>query len=304
MKKKILFALLSFTIAITNVPVVSYALEDSKQSITENGITSSKEAEKDLFEEETGSIYEKNADLSEEEMESQDVEADDSLTDESETIDGEKEDSFEDEKNEQSGDISSQQPEEPVIPEDEEDDTTDFGEAGFVEDEQGVRYYTEDGQIAVGEQIIDGFCYIFDENGVYIGKNIYNNSMIFIDRYNTKKYKNPNMVVFGMSGAGKSFYIKLLILRYGIQNISQYVIDPEREYENVCKALDGTMFKIGPNSNTYINVFDIREESIEKNEKGYLSNKINKSLLVLCLILSTSSLVISLDKYASFTPKS
>ena len=117
---------------------------------------------------------------------------------------------------------------------------------------------------------------IFDENGVYIGKNIYNNSMIFIDRYNTKKYKNPNMVVFGMSGAGKSFYIKLLILRYGIQNISQYVIDPEREYENVCKALDGTMFKIGPNSNTYINVFDIREESIEKNEKGYLSNKINK----------------------------
>ena len=165
MKKKILFALLSFTIAITNVPVVSYALEDSKQSITENGITSSKEAEKDLFEEETGSIYEKNADLSEEEMESQDVEADDSLTDESDTIDGEKEDSFEDEKTEQRPDISSQQPEEPVIPEDEEDDTTDFGEAGFVEDEQGVRYYTEDGQIAVGEQIIDGFCYIFDENG-------------------------------------------------------------------------------------------------------------------------------------------
>ena len=117
---------------------------------------------------------------------------------------------------------------------------------------------------------------IFDESGVYIGKNIYNNSMIFIDRYNTKKYKNPNMVVFGMSGAGKSFYIKLLILRYGTQNVSQYVIDPEREYENVCKALDGTMFKIGPNSNTYINVFDIREESIEKNEKGYLSNKINK----------------------------
>ena len=117
---------------------------------------------------------------------------------------------------------------------------------------------------------------IFDEKGVYIGKNIYNNSMIFIDRYNTKKYKNPNMVVFGMSGAGKSFYIKLLILRYGTQNVSQYVIDPEREYENVCKALDGTMFKIGPNSNTYINVFDIREESIEKDEKGYLSNKINK----------------------------
>lgn len=103
---------------------------------------------------------------------------------------------------------------------------------------------------------------IFDEKGVYIGRNIHNNSMIFIDRYNTQKYKNPNMCVFGMSGAGKSFYIKLLILRYGIQEINQYVIDPDREYGNVCKALNGTLIKIGPTSNTYINVFDIREESI------------------------------------------
>ena len=117
---------------------------------------------------------------------------------------------------------------------------------------------------------------IFDEKGVYIGRNIHNNSMIFIDRYNTQKYKNPNMCVFGMSGAGKSFYIKLLILRYGIQEINQYVIDPDREYGNVCKALNGTLIKIGPTSNTYINVFDIREESIEKDEKGNLAIKIDK----------------------------
>ena len=117
---------------------------------------------------------------------------------------------------------------------------------------------------------------IFDEKGVYIGRNIYNNSMIFIDRYDNKKYKNPNMCVFGMSGAGKSYYIKLLILRYGIQNINQYVIDPDREYGNICKALNGTLLKLGPTSNTYINVFDIREESIEKDEKGYLGIKIDK----------------------------
>ena len=117
---------------------------------------------------------------------------------------------------------------------------------------------------------------IFDEKGVYIGRNIYNNSMIFIDRYNTQKYKNPNMCVFGTSGAGKSFYIKLLILRYGIQEINQYVIDPDREYGNICKALNGTLLRIGPTSNTYINIFDIREESIEKKEKGYLSIKIDK----------------------------
>ena len=42
---------------------------------------------------------------------------------------------------------------------------------------------------------------IFDEEGIFIGKNIYNNSMVFIDRYNTDKYKNANMCIFGTSGS-------------------------------------------------------------------------------------------------------
>ena len=117
---------------------------------------------------------------------------------------------------------------------------------------------------------------IFDENGIFIGTNIYNNSMVFIDRYNTEKYKNANMCIFGTSGAGKSFYTKLLILRYRLMGYEQYVIDPEREYNNLCKNLDGTLLKIGPSSNTYINILDIREESIEDNEQVYLANKISK----------------------------
>ena len=117
---------------------------------------------------------------------------------------------------------------------------------------------------------------IFDENGIFIGTNIYNNSMVFIDRYNTEKYKNANMCIFGTSGAGKSFYTKLLILRYRLMGYEQYVIDPEREYNNLCNNLDGTLLKIGPSSDTYINILDIREESIEDNEQGYLANKISK----------------------------
>ena len=117
---------------------------------------------------------------------------------------------------------------------------------------------------------------IFDEEGIFIGKNIYNNSLIFVDRYNTEKYRNANMCIFGTSGAGKSFYTKLLILRYRLMGIEQYVIDPEREYVNLAKALHGTEIKIGPSSNTYINVFDIREESLEDGEKGYLATKIGK----------------------------
>lgn len=76
-------------------------------------------------------------------------------------------------------------------------------------------------------------------------------------------------------GAGKSFYTKLLILRNRLIGIEQYVIDPDREYGALCDAVNGTLLKLGPSSNTYINVFDIRQESIEE-ESGYLANKISK----------------------------
>ena len=117
---------------------------------------------------------------------------------------------------------------------------------------------------------------IFDEKGLFIGKNIYNNSLIFVDRYNTEKYKNANMCIFGTSGAGKSFYTKLLILRARLLGIEQFVIDPEREYVNLTKELNGTEIRIGPSSKTYVNIFDIREESLEDGEKGYLATKISK----------------------------
>ena len=64
-----------------------------------------------------------------------------------------------------------------------------------------------------------------------------------------------------------------MILRYRFLGIEQYVIDPEREYEKLAKNLNGAILKIGPNSNTYINILDIRQESIE-DEKGYLATKI------------------------------
>ena len=117
---------------------------------------------------------------------------------------------------------------------------------------------------------------IFDENGIFIGRNIYNNSLIFIDRYNTNKYKNANMCIFGTSGSGKSFYTKLLILRYRLLGIEQYVIDPEREYLEICKSLKGTQIKIGPASNTFVNIMEIRKESLEDGENGYLATKISK----------------------------
>ena len=117
---------------------------------------------------------------------------------------------------------------------------------------------------------------IFDKNGIYIGNNLYDNSLIFINRFEEKKYKNSNMCIFGTSGAGKSFFNKLLILRSRLMEIEQYVIDPEREYNMLVQKLDGSLIKLGPSSNTYINILDIRKESLEDEEKGYLLTKINK----------------------------
>ena len=57
--------------------------------------------------------------------------------------------------------------------------------------------------------------------------------------------------------------------------IEQYVIDPEREYTNLVKNVDGVILKIGPTANTYINILDIRKESIE-DERGYLATKISR----------------------------
>ena len=114
-----------------------------------------------------------------------------------------------------------------------------------------------------------------DENGILVGTNIYNSSIILVDRFNKNKYKNANMCIFGTSGAGKSFYTKLLILRYRIFGLEQYIIDPEREYNKICENLDGVCIKFGPTSEYYINILDIREESIEE-EKGFLTTKIGK----------------------------
>ena len=117
---------------------------------------------------------------------------------------------------------------------------------------------------------------IFDETGIFIGTNIYNDSLVFIDKYDRNKYKNSNMCIFGTSGSGKSFFTKLMIIRSSLFDIEQYVIDPDREYTSIAEELKGTIIKIGPSSNTYVNILDIREESLEDNQKGYLSTKINK----------------------------
>ena len=119
---------------------------------------------------------------------------------------------------------------------------------------------------------------ICDEEGVFIGTNIYNNSMILVDRFDREKYKNANMCIFGTSGAGKSFYIKSLVLRYRLLGINQYIIDPEREYDKICESLrrcfNKTWCKLRDNNKCFGN--KRRKHRRRKRIFGYKNRKVKR----------------------------
>ncbi len=76
-----------------------------------------------------------------------------------------------------------------------------------------------------------------DEEGILVGVNEINKSIVLVDRFDSTKYKNANMCVIGTSGSGKSYFTKLMAARNRYMNISQYIIDPEGEYLKLCKKL-------------------------------------------------------------------
>ena len=114
---------------------------------------------------------------------------------------------------------------------------------------------------------------INDKTGILLGCGLYNNSLVIIDRFKRKIYKNSNMCIFGTSGSGKSYFTKLNILREFLNGITQYIIDPEGEYSDICKYLGSEIIKIGPSSKEYINILDIRKEEATEN---YLLSKLLK----------------------------
>ncbi len=86
------------------------------------------------------------------------------------------------------------------------------------------------------------------------GVNSSNNSLVILDRY---KLHNANSIVFASSGAGKSYATKVEILRQLTQGTKVIVIDPEREYENLAKSVNGTYIKLAAKSEQKINPFDV-----------------------------------------------
>ena len=92
------------------------------------------------------------------------------------------------------------------------------------------------------------------DEGILYGINRHNNSLILFDRFSLQ---NANTVVFATSGAGKSYAIKLEVLRTLMFGTDVLVIDPEREYKHLCDAVGGTYINISLNSESKINPFDL-----------------------------------------------
>ena len=92
------------------------------------------------------------------------------------------------------------------------------------------------------------------DDGILYGINRHNNSLVLFDRFSLQ---NANMVVFATSGAGKSYAVKLEILRSLMLGVDVIVIDPEMEYDHLAEAVNGTYVNISLASESKVNPFDL-----------------------------------------------
>lgn len=102
--------------------------------------------------------------------------------------------------------------------------------------------------------------------GILYGINEENESLIIFDRFTLE---NANTVVFGKSGSGKSYMVKLEIIRSLMFGTEVIVIDPENEYEALTHALGGEYIRFAFGGKTKINPFDlsiIKEGATEEND--------------------------------------
>ena len=110
-------------------------------------------------------------------------------------------------------------------------------------------------------------CYPFtsyemrDDNGIMLGVNRHNSSLIIVDIFNSAVYKNANMAILGTSGAGKTFTMQLMALRMRRKGIPVFIIAPLKghEFHRACANVGGEFIQISPASPHCINVMEIRQ---------------------------------------------
>ncbi len=99
---------------------------------------------------------------------------------------------------------------------------------------------------------------VHDKNGIYYGQNVISKNMIIADR---RRLLNGNSFILGVSGSGKSFTGKNEIVSLVLAGEADIIIiDPEREYAPLIKALGGTVIEISATSPNHINAMDMSKD--------------------------------------------
>lgn len=140
---------------------------------------------------------------------------------------------------------------------------------------------------------------ISDDNGILLGVNKHNNSLVIVDIFNSKKYKNANMAILGTSGAGKTFTMQLMALRMRRKNIQVFILAPLKghEFHRACKNIGGEFIQISPASSNCINIMEIRKIDNTANEllddpildKSFLAGKIQRLHIFFSLLIPDMS---------------
>ncbi|NAL19953.1 PrgI family protein, partial [Escherichia coli] len=100
-------------------------------------------------------------------------------------------------------------------------------------------------------------CYPFisyemqDPEGIMVGTNKHNNSLVSIDMFDTTAHPNANAVIIGATGSGKTFTAQLFALRLSLMNVQTFVIAPlkgREDYMGGCNAVGGQFVSMDPSA--------------------------------------------------------
>ncbi len=121
-----------------------------------------------------------------------------------------------------------------------------------------------------------------DNKGILYGINRHNNSLILFDRFSLE---NANTVVFGKSGGGKSYTIKLEVIRSLMQDTEVIIIDPEKEYKYLAETVDGSFIDVSLNSAVHLNPFDLPKPGPDEKPADVLRSNITNLVGLLRIML-------------------
>ncbi|MCX6022234.1 MAG: DUF87 domain-containing protein, partial [Chloroflexi bacterium] len=123
------------------------------------------------------------------------------------------------------------------------------------------------------------------ERGVLYGIARHNHSPVIVDPFD-ESLENANTVIFAKSGAGRSYFTKLMALRNLLAGVDFLVIDPEDEYRALCSAVGGQYVRLSSSSAQHLNPFDLPPTSLDDEGREPLAEQVAALHGLLTLMLA------------------